>query len=575
MNRNRGRVNEAMSSFFIAACLGALVAALMMTFPFTAAAAGKKKKSKGPEYTCDIESVQKAVEKAGEKGIMKALEAKEHIKNTPAFAIDTSGGESPSYSMNLKLKSWKAGYFTQAECAEVMILYTYEYEKEIQEINEAHDIEKYIPSLGPYVDDESDYCEIAVLGMKGKKLKKKKNLKNIGTAGTTCELPILIDIQADGIDEAIIFSKKGNLEYSPALGSIITEPLVITTMHLIGLKGGKPLEYFKLEASRDDTLFRLFGDLYEGYYGDDVEANPPYTEHTSSPVFIDLDGDTIKEITVSSAISKYSDIGHKKLISKKDEPIKTYFFNGKVFEPGKGTAMQTNTPDIKDAAKTAYNEGQSKFEVGDYPGALAGFKKALDILPNAFVYIKIAGCYEKMQDYKEAANWLQKYVQEKPGSGSIADIQSRIKKLIADQPQADAGIHPVKNSTATFPGVLFGKWSIQALDDEAGGGSGAVDLSQSIAFNPAGEAVLTVAFEDMDTGEEETSVTKRKWTFKSGAVHIDDMKCSILDKKPKKMTADAVDGTCAFFVVSENEILWWHEEAGPVRMVLEKLARQK
>lgn len=51
-----------------------------------------------------------------------------------------------------------------------------------------------------------------------------------------------------------------------------------------------------------------------------------------------------------------------------------------------------------------------------------------------------------------------------------------------------------------------------------------------------------------------------------------DLKCRVLEKKPEKMKADAVDEICAFFAVNENEILWWHKEIGPVRMVLERQA---
>ena len=505
--------------------LGALAVALALHFP-SSAFGKKKKKSKGSAYTCDIESVRKAADKAGKKGIMKALGLKEH-RGGPDCGCDCE---------DLVITAWMVGHFTQKECAEVIVFYRYEYACEGSE--------------GPY--------KAAFLGLKGNKIKSK--MKGIYTTLEEIGDFKKRDIDKNGIDETIISTFSGVMEYG---GHGYSDEPLSKKYHLIKWAGKKPVKLLVLDVLWDDT---------------DLKSNPPYIVRTFKPVFKDVNGDGVEEVMVYGYTAKYADRDHEKLISKKDEPMKAYFFNGKVYvessAAGVGTAAEGSAANTKKAAKTAYNKGQAKFEAGDYPGALAGFKKALDILSNPFVYIKIAGCYEKMQDYKGAAKWLQKYVQEKPGAGNIADIKGRIKKLLAGQPSSHADNPTMKKAVATFPSILFGEWSIQTLDDEVSAGA-VVVISHKIAFKPGGDVILEVTFEDLWSDEKETAITKRKWKYKDGAFYLHNEKCLVLEKKPKKMKADSIDAYCAIFVVSENEILWWHEEAGPVRMLLEKLTRLK
>ncbi|MFH1434816.1 MAG: PEGA domain-containing protein [Pseudomonadota bacterium] len=95
----------------------------------------------------------------------------------------------------------------------------------------------------------------------------------------------------------------------------------------------------------------------------------------------------------------------------------------------KGKAEKAEDP--KDAAKRFFTEGKEAFDKGDFQAALEKYMIANDTLPNAFVYLKIADCYEKIGNIIETVAWLEKYLGEKPEASNAAELKARIKKLNA------------------------------------------------------------------------------------------------------------------------------------------------
>ncbi len=87
--------------------------------------------------------------------------------------------------------------------------------------------------------------------------------------------------------------------------------------------------------------------------------------------------------------------------------------------------------DPKDAAKQFFTAGKEAFDKGDFQAALEQYMLANDTLPNAFVYLKIADCYEKIGNIIETVAWLEKYLGEKPGASNAAALKERIAKLNA------------------------------------------------------------------------------------------------------------------------------------------------
>jgi tetratricopeptide (TPR) repeat protein len=100
-------------------------------------------------------------------------------------------------------------------------------------------------------------------------------------------------------------------------------------------------------------------------------------------------------------------------------------------EKGAAGAKPAPTGDPKELAKSAYKQGKELYDKGDYEKSLESFMAAYNYMPNPFVYISIAQCYDKLGKCQEARDYYLKYIQEKPDAGNIPDIKEKVAELEA------------------------------------------------------------------------------------------------------------------------------------------------
>ncbi len=87
--------------------------------------------------------------------------------------------------------------------------------------------------------------------------------------------------------------------------------------------------------------------------------------------------------------------------------------------------------DPKEKAKAYYKRGKARHEKGEFQGALEDFLGAYNAMPNPGVYISISSCYEKLENFQEAVNYLEKYLEEKPNAGNIVTVKEKLEELKA------------------------------------------------------------------------------------------------------------------------------------------------
>jgi tetratricopeptide (TPR) repeat protein len=103
--------------------------------------------------------------------------------------------------------------------------------------------------------------------------------------------------------------------------------------------------------------------------------------------------------------------------------------------PGKGAPPPA--PDPKEDAKKAWEEGQTKFEAGDYAGALEAYQRADQLYPGAAPKQKIALSLDKLGKAREAIAAYKAFIDSNPGekfAEKIADANKRIGELQATLP---------------------------------------------------------------------------------------------------------------------------------------------
>ncbi|MBW2262689.1 MAG: hypothetical protein JRG91_12000, partial [Deltaproteobacteria bacterium] len=107
---------------------------------------------------------------------------------------------------------------------------------------------------------------------------------------------------------------------------------------------------------------------------------------------------------------------------------------GKGAKSAEGAAKEVDPSTIEDSkekAKAYYKRGKVRHEKGDYQGSLEDFLGAYNAMPNPGVYISISSCYEKLENFQEAVNYLEKYIEEKPGAGNIVTVKEKLEELKA------------------------------------------------------------------------------------------------------------------------------------------------
>ncbi len=104
---------------------------------------------------------------------------------------------------------------------------------------------------------------------------------------------------------------------------------------------------------------------------------------------------------------------------------------GKAVEAEVEEVDPSTLEDPKEKAKAFYKRGKERHEKGEFQGALEDFLGAYNAMPNPGVYISISSCYEKLENYQEAVNYLEKYIEEKPNAGNIVTVKEKLEELKA------------------------------------------------------------------------------------------------------------------------------------------------
>lgn len=107
---------------------------------------------------------------------------------------------------------------------------------------------------------------------------------------------------------------------------------------------------------------------------------------------------------------------------------------GKGAKPAAGATEEVDPSTIEDPkekAKAHYKRGKERHEKGEFQGALEDFLAAYNAMPNPGVYISISSCYEKLENFQEAVNYLEKYIEEKPNAGNIVTVKEKLEELKA------------------------------------------------------------------------------------------------------------------------------------------------
>jgi tetratricopeptide (TPR) repeat protein len=164
--------------------------------------------------------------------------------------------------------------------------------------------------------------------------------------------------------------------------------------------------------------------------------------------------------------------------------------------------------DPKDLAKVAYKKGKELYDKGDYQASLDSFMAAYNYVPNPFVYISIAQCYDKLGKCQEARDYYLKYAKEKPDAGNIPDIKEKVAELEARKGKVMITSDP-DGATITLDGETTEL--VTPADIELGGGD------HALALNKDGYIMETQAFTVPICGEVEIDVTLKS----AGAVEVE------------------------------------------------------
>ena len=109
-------------------------------------------------------------------------------------------------------------------------------------------------------------------------------------------------------------------------------------------------------------------------------------------------------------------------------------------------------------AKAYYAEGQEKFDVEDFDGALAAFSKSFDAFPHFRTIFNIGLCYEKLGDGVKAIDMYQRYLEwpsDVPNRDRVArkvlDLKEKHKIVDPEPAEVEAEAPPVEASKVLPP----------------------------------------------------------------------------------------------------------------------------
>lgn len=201
---------------------------------------------------------------------------------------------------------------------------------------------------------------------------------------------------------------------------------------------------------------------------------------------------------------------------------------GKPATAAKGGEVDPATmEDPKERAKAFYKRGKSRHESGNFEGALADFLEAYNAMPNPGVYISISSCYEKLGNFQEAVNYLEKYVQEKPNAGNIVTIKEKLEELKATPGKVTITSEP-PGATVTINGEATELVTPASLELPGG--------DHAMALNLEGYIMETRAFTVPIGGEVTVGVDLTSTEAKAGGALA-------LPTEPVEMDFDEEGGT--------------------------------
>lgn len=91
----------------------------------------------------------------------------------------------------------------------------------------------------------------------------------------------------------------------------------------------------------------------------------------------------------------------------------------------------TVAADAKSEARAAYQEGSRLYDLADFAGALAGFRKAYMLFEEPTILFNIAQCHRQLKNTEEAIRFYKTYLRKVATAPNAAEVEALIKRLEA------------------------------------------------------------------------------------------------------------------------------------------------
>jgi tetratricopeptide (TPR) repeat protein len=176
--------------------------------------------------------------------------------------------------------------------------------------------------------------------------------------------------------------------------------------------------------------------------------------------------------------------------------------------------------DDKSAGKAIWNEGITRYDLGDFDGAIARFEEAYKTFPNPSILFNLGQAHRQKKEYERAVFYFHAYLRNKPDAPNRDVVEQLIKELdglIAAQKksserpptgvQTPSGVPAPRVAVADAPPR---RW----YEDKIGwavGGAGVVAVGVGIGFIVHGAAQANDAggTKDQSTADDLNQAAKR------------------------------------------------------------------
>ncbi len=89
----------------------------------------------------------------------------------------------------------------------------------------------------------------------------------------------------------------------------------------------------------------------------------------------------------------------------------------------------TVAADAKSEARAAYQEGSRLYDLADFAGALAGFRKAYMLFEEPTILFNIAQCHRQLKNTEEAIRFYKTYLRKVSTAPNAVEVEALIKRL--------------------------------------------------------------------------------------------------------------------------------------------------